>query len=150
MLLSGYVGGEGGIVGDGALGARLSEIQRDKQCYMYFMPNKSRQKEKRVRENTHRYNVVAPSGGRGGGNVEEGGVCVGCVGMKKIGQKTLPLCICIYIYIHYIIMSYFFVFGVLTGLLVVVERVRHGSVVHVRARSGAVVEAGESKDLTQV
>jgi hypothetical protein len=77
VLLSGYVGGEGGIVGDGALGARLSEIQRDKQCYMYFMPNKSRQKEKRVRENTHRYNVVAPSGGRGGGNVEEGGVCVG-------------------------------------------------------------------------
>ena len=41
-------------------------------------------------------------------------------------------------------------FGVLTGLLVIVERVRHGSVVHVRARSGAVVEAGESKDLMQV
>ena len=87
MLLSGYVGGEGGIVGDGALGARLSEIQMDKQSlYMYFMPNKSR---KRVRKNTHRYNVVAPSGGRGGGNVEEGSVCVGCIGMKKIGQKTL-------------------------------------------------------------
>ena len=86
MLLSGYVGGEGGIVGDGALGARLSEIQRDKQGYKYFMQNKSR---RRVRKNTHRYNVVAPSGGRGGGNVEEGSVCVGCIGMKKIGQKTL-------------------------------------------------------------